>query len=398
MPEIAMELGVSYILEASVQKENDEIRIITQLIDAKNDKHIWATDIKKEYKDIFELQSSIASQISRELNMELSDRELSQFKKKPTHNLEAYNYYLKGLHFIHIGSADESITYLEKAIAKDAEFALAYSYLAVAFMQLAYRGILSPNTTKKKIKELTHKAIALDPSAAQPHHILALVLFRYDYNWKAAEKEFLIALRLDPKNAFTHQLYSKFLNYVGRIEESREQINEAQLLDPVYYVNYYVSATYYYYEGNYEKALSENRKSLEWTINFTEDSRLNFEIYIAQKQYHKAILELQKIYKDKEADQLNAIFEQFGIEGVYNWLIKIDSDSENYNTPFYLAKKYAYIGAHEKALVQLEKSYELNVSRLVTINRDPNFQNLRSTPRFKNILKKMGFDAYKMSE
>ena len=398
IPEIAKELGVSYILEGSVQKNNDEIRIITQLIDAKNDKHISSTDIKKDYKDIFELQSTIASQISKELNTELSDVERNQIDKKPTNNLEAYNLYLKGLHFTYNGLSKESITYLEQAIEKDPEFAYAHTRLAVAHMQLTYRGILSPDETIKKIKELTQKAIALDPSSGQPHNILALVLFRYDYNWKAAEKEFLISLKLNPKNPFTHLLYSKFLNYTGRIEESREQINKAQLLNPAYYINYFVSAEYYYYAGDYKKALSESKKGFELSIRFTEDNWVNFETYIAQKQYDKAIIELQKIYKAKESDEIDTIYKQFGIKGVYNWLIKIDSISANYNAPYYLARKYAFIGEHEKALEQLEKSFEMRVSRLAGILRDPNFKNLRSEPRFKNIIKKMGFDDYKVSD
>ncbi len=393
-PEIAKELGVSYILETSFQKNNDEIRIITQLIDAENGEHIWSTDIKKEYSDIFELQSTIAKQISKELNTELSDAERNQIDKKPTTNLEAYNLYLKGLHFIHIGSANKSITYFEQAIEKDPEFAPAYSYLAVAYAQLAYRGILSPVKTNKKIKELTQKAISLDPSVEQSHIMLAQVLFRYDYNWNAAEKEFVIALKLNPKDAFAHILYSKLLNYSGRIEESRVQINKAQLLNPAYFGSYFVSAEYYYYTGDYKKALSESKKGQELTIKFTGDGRLNFEIYIAQKQYEKAIIELQKIYNEVEPNKISTIYEQFGIKGVYNWCIKIDSISENYNAPYYLAQKYAFIGEHQKALEQLEKSFEIRVSRLPRIIRDPNFKNLRSEPRFKQILKKMGLDGH----
>ncbi len=394
MPEIAKELGVSYILEGSVQKDNEEIRIITQLIDAKNNKQILSIDIKKEYKDIFELQSTIANQIIKELNTELSDAERNKIEKKPTNNLEAYNLYLKGLHFINIGLANKSIPYFEQAIEKDPEFAFAYSYLAVAYSVLAYRGILSPNKTIKKVKELTQNAIVLDPSVGQPHLSLAAVLFRYDYNWKAAEKEFLTALKLDPKNAFTHILYSKFLNYTGHIKQSREQINKGQLLNPAYFGSYFVSAEYYYYDGDYKKALSEIKKGQELTIKFSGDGWLNFEIYIAQQQYDKAIIALRKIYNENESDEIDIKYKKFGIKGVYNWLIKIDSTSENYNTPYFLARKYAFIGEHEKALEQLEKSFEMRVSRLPRILRDPNFKNLRSEPRFKQIVRKMGFDDY----
>ncbi len=389
--EIAKELNVSYILEASVQKDNDEIRIITQLIDAKNDKHLWSTDIKKEYKDIFELQSTIAKQISTALNAELSDAERTQIEKKPTSNLEAYNLYLKGMHLIRNGSPDKSFTFLEQAIEKDPEFAYAYSELAVAYLNLVYRGTISPN---KKVKKLAQKAIAIDHHFGQPHATLALVLFRYEWNWKAAEKEFLMALKLNPKNPFTHLLYAKFLNYTGRIEESREQINKAILLNPVYDGSYRASADFYYYAGDYKKALSENKKGLDIRIKSTETNWLNFEIYIAQKKYDKAIVELQKLKNTNESKEIGNIYTQFGIKGVYKWIIASDSIKKNYNTPYYLAQKYAFIGENEKALALLEKSAELRISRMTTINRDPNFKNLRSEPRFKKIIKKMGFDDY----
>jgi TolB-like protein/AraC-like DNA-binding protein/Tfp pilus assembly protein PilF len=394
MPEIAKELGVSYILEGSVQKKNNEIRIITQLIDAINDNHISSTDIKKDYKDIFELQSTIASQISKELNMELSDEERSQIEKKPTNNIEAYNLYLKGVHIIRNGSTNKSITYFEQAIEKDPEFAIAYSELAAAYMILARSGINPPYNKIKKVKELTQKAIALDPSIGQPHHVLAAVLFRYDWNWKAAEKEFLIALKLNPKDAFTSLLYSKFLSSTGHIEESREQINKTLLLNPVYYGNYLASAKFHYYSGDYKKALSENKKGLDVMIISKETNWLNFNIFIAQKQYDKAIIELQKLRNEKAPNEIDTIYKQFGINGVYNWLIKTTISNKDYNTPYYLAQKYAFIGEHEKALEQLEKCFEMRVWRLINIKGDPHFKNLRPEPRFKKIIKEMGLDDY----
>ncbi|MBJ2173920.1 helix-turn-helix domain-containing protein [Aureibaculum sp. A20] len=392
IPEIAKELGVSHILQASVQKDNDEIRIISQLIDAKNDTQIWSTDIKKEYKDIFELQSTIAEQISKELNTELSDVERIQIKKKPTNNLEAYNLYLKGVHFNRSGSPNKSVSYLEQAIEKDPEFAFAYSELAVSHMILMSKGKISPNKNVKKTKELAQKAIALDHSIGEPHHVLATMLFRYEWNWKAAEKELLIALKLNPNNPFTHLAYSKFLKSTNRMEESRKHIDKALTLDPVYHGNYFASAEYYYCYGDYEKAFSENKKGLDLKIKFTETNWLNFEIYVAQKKYDKAIVELQKLYKEKESHEIDKIYKKFGINGVYNWLIKFVKN--NYNTPYYLAQNYAFIGEHEKALSLLEKSVELRVSILIDINIDPNFKNLRSEPRFKIIIKKMGLDVY----
>jgi len=394
IPEIARELGVSYILEGSVQKNENEIKIIAQLIDAKNDKHIWATDIKKEYKDIFELQSTIAKQISRELNTELSDVERKNIEKKPTNSLEAYNLYLKGLYFIRSGSSEKSFKFLEQAIELDPEFALAYANLAGAYMFSTYNGVHSPKKGVEKVRKLTQKAIALNNSLGQPHAIIATMMYRYEWNWKGAEKEFLIALNLEPNNAVNYMTFANFLQHTGRFEEAREKINQAMLLNPVSHFAYSNSSRKYYFSGDYEKALAENKKGIEIRNNITGTNWLNFEIYIAQKKYDIAVSELQKLKTPDESKEIDSIYSQFGIKGVYRWMIASNSVSKKYSTPYYLAQEYAFIGENEKALSLLEKSAELRISEMSRINIDPYFINLRSEPRFIAIVKKMGFDDY----
>lgn len=389
IPEIAKELGVSYILEGSVQKNKDKIRIITQLIDAKNDKHILSTDIERDYKDIFELQTIIAKQISEELNAELSEVERFQIEKIPTNSLEAYNLYLRGVHFMRNGLVKKGIPYFKQAIEKDPEFANAYSELGMTYEILVAKGIFFHDDYLLKSKELAQKAIALDSSLGQPHHQLATILYRHDYNWKAAEERFLIAIDIEPKNPFTYLLYAKFLSCIGRIKESREKLDKALQIDPTYYGTYFESATYYYYLGDYEKALAENKKGLDVMFKAEKTNWLNFNIYIAQNQFDKAVLELQKLYDGKTSIEIGEIYRQSGIKGVYKWLIKVNSKSENYNTPYFLAQLYAFVGEHERALEQLEKSFEMKISSLASINRDPYFNNLRLHPRFKKILQKM---------
>ena len=392
IPQIAEELGVSYLLEGSVQKNKDKIRIITQLIDAKNDKHVSSTDIIKDYKDFFELQSTIAIQISQELNVELSEAERYQIEKKPTNSLEAYNLYLKGAHFMRNGLLKKGIPYFEKAIEKDPEFAYAYSELGMTYAILVAQGILFHDDYIIKSKELAQKAIALDSNLGQPHHQFASILYRHDYNWKAAENKFSIAFKIEPKNPFTYLLYAKFLHCTSRIEESREQLDKALRINPTYYGSYFFSAYYYYCLGNYKKALSENQKGLDIMFKSEEGNWLNFNIYIAQNQFDTAVIELQKLHNKKESAELGTIYKQFGITGVYNWLIKSNSKKENYNTSYYLAQQYAFLGEHEKALEQLEKSFEMRISSLASISRDPYFNNLRSNRRFKKILQKMDLD------
>ena len=253
-------------------------------------------------------------------------------------------------------------------------------------------GILSPNSNVKKFKELTQKAIALDPSNAGIYSVSAVILYNYDYDWKAAEKELLIGLKLNPKNPFLHLIYSKVLKFTGRIEESREQIDEALLLNPVYYGNYVASADYYFHAGDYKKALSEFKKAREILNTETETNWLKFKIHITQKQYDKAIIELQKNYTENESIEIDKIYKEFGIKGVYKWLIKIASKSENYSMPYILAQQYAVIGEHEKALELLEKCFDMRISRLIEIKRDPFFKNLRSASRFKKIVQKIGLD------
>jgi TolB-like protein len=400
-PQIAKDLGVSHILEASVQKYNNEIRVIAQLIDAKNDQHLWATDIKKEFVDIFDLQSDIAKQIATELNANLTASEIDLIDKRPTQNLEAYNLYLKGLHFNNLNECTKSINCLELVIEKDPQFALAYSALTQVYLRQMYFGDVAVHNVILKVKKLIRKTIVNDSSLAEPHAWLGSIYHLYEWNWASSEEEFLSAIKLNPKDSWTRILYSKLLHATGRIIESRKQINYAQSIDPVSFSCYFHSAEFYFHLGEYEKALAENKKALYLHKNNSWAHRLNFDIYMAQNNYDIAISELQHVMEissstKKYVAKIGEIYAQYDIESVFNWLIELElvESKNSHNKPFLMAYKYAFVGNHEMALTMLEKSAELKISKMTMINRYPYFKNLRSEPRFKKLLKKMGLENF----
>lgn len=401
VPEIAEDLNVTYILEASVQKDKGQIRIIAQLIDARNDQHIWSTDIKRDYKDIFDLQTGIANQIVSEMNPNITDQERNQIEKRPTDNLEAYTLYLKGRYFKNRWNLDKSQSYLERAIEKDPGFSLAYSALANVYTVKMYFGNMAVNQNINMVRDLAKKAIALNPNLAEPHTTYASILHLFDWNWATSEKEFLMGIKLNPNDATMRIYYSKLLRVMGRFEEARKQTEQAQSIDLLSVMCNYYSAELYYHLGDLKKALEESNKIIELNKNDIGTRRLNFDIYLEQQRYDDAVQELQYIMKlnsktEIHSKEIQHIYTESGIKGVYSWLIDFDlsNKEDNYNKPFYLAQKFAFIGEEDKALSMLEKAMELHISKMTLINRYPCFKNLRSHPRFKSILHKMGLDNF----
>ena len=402
IPEIAKELGVSYILEGSVQKNNDEIRVITQLIDAKNDKHISSTDIKKDYKDIFELQSTIANQISKELNMELSDAERNQIEKKPTNNLEAYNLYLKGRFFWHRRTEEDitkSIHYFNQALELDSTYALAYAGLADTYQIMGWHGWFRKIDAFNKGKELALKALSIDINIAEAHATLGSILYAQEWKWEAAEKELKLALSLKPNYPTGHQYYSELLEVLGKRKEAREQIDLALKFDPNSYIINSISASLYLKDGRLDKALIDATKAKEIDKNQEWTYWLIFEIYWKQGYDEKAITEMEVWWNSdpntiEMVDAARDAYEKSGIKGIYKYMIDYDIENDYaYDQPNLMAQKYAFLEEKEKALEWLEISFEQRDLGRVTIKADPYFEILYNEPRFIALLEKMGLDS-----
>ena len=405
--EIGRELGVSSILEGSVQKIGNNVRITAQLIDARTDIHLWSETYDRNISDIFTIQSEVAQNVARELKATLTLKEKGQIEKNQTNNVEAYNLYLQGRFFWDTrtkNGLNRSIEYFEKAITIDPDYALAYAGLADSYFIQAYWGWIPWNEGVVKSKKAVLLALDFDKNLAEAHTVLGALLNYKEWKWEDARKELQIAIELNPNFVTAHHYYSELLNILRQNDEARKQINIALQLDPFLPVLHRLSLDYFYAEGKLKESLDECFTLQELDPEYSNRSlyRAEFIIYYKQKEDVKALVALQKYlymdtFKVTSSNVVKDVYDRAGINGLWNWLIESELKKSNPRL-LKLASDYARIGKQEEALVWLEKAFENPPPGFADINNDPDFDNLRSEPRFQAIINKMGLSGYQKRE
>ncbi len=408
-PEIAAELNVSHLLEASVQVYEDKIRVIVKLIDAKKDEQIWSDTYDRDLVDIFKIQSEISKRIASELEVVLSPTQIGQIDRIPTTDIEAYNLYQKGKHFFNLkdhshGKGEKSIHYFKQAIEKDPEFALAHAALATAYLFSGQNLYMADSV--EVVEKLALKAIALDNTISEAHVVLGTLAYMYEWNWGKAQKEYKHAIQLNPNNSNAYIYYSQFLYSVkGDFDNARKHIDKALRLDPLSYVANLKSAQYYFHEGKYDKTFEETSKLREINGHNMYSYWINVQTYESQGMNDKAIAELVDYYEKVppdyiSVDSLKISYEAHGLKGAYRYFIEsnlhIFGQPSNWSdfTLYSGAQTYGSISDNEKALEYLEIAFERRSSYLYEIKHDPYFENLRLEPRFLTILDKMKLGGY----
>lgn len=399
IPVIGRELGVNYLLEGSVQKHEDSLRIIVQLIDAKNDKHLWSDKYDTELKNVFAIQSEISKQIANSLNAVITPFERDQIEKAPTKNLEAYNLYLKGRFFWHRRGKEgvnKSIDYFKQAIELDSTYTLAHAGLADSYFVMPFHiHEKDRDSAFKMAKEYAEKALSLDNNNAEVHATLGGILCYKDWDWEASEKELKLAIKLNPNYATAYQYYAELLDFLCRNEEARKQIEIALKLNPNSYVIQFISARLYIKEGSFNKAIIAANKAKEIKKSNAGIYWMIFESYWRKGEDDKAITEIEEWeklepYKER-AKGCRKAYDKEGIKGIYKYLINYDLQKGIAdNRPILMAEKYALLGEEEKALDWLEKAFEQN--KIGPIKNNLYFKNIKTEPRFIAILAKMGLE------
>ena len=401
--EIGRELGVSSILEGSVQKIGNNVRITAQLIDARTDVHLWSETYDRNISDIFSIQSEVAQTVARELKATLTLKEKGQIEKNQTNNVGAYNLYLQGRFFWDTRTKDglnRSIVYFEKAIATDPDYALAYAGLADSYFIQAYWGWIPWNEGVAKSQKAVLRALDIDKNLAEAHTVLGALLNYKELKWEDARKELKRAIELNPNFVTAHHYYSELLDILRQNEEARKQINLALQLDPFLPVLHAVSSSNFYSEGKFKEVLNECTVLQELDPEYGNRSLYwkEFKIYCKQKEDVKALIALQKnLYMDTlkvtDSNIVKDVYNRSGINGLWNWLIELELKKSN-PEPFDLAIDYAIIGKKEEALDWLEKANKNPPPGFANINNMRDLDNLRSEPRFQAIIKKMGLSEY----
>jgi TolB-like protein/AraC-like DNA-binding protein/Tfp pilus assembly protein PilF len=400
LPQIANELGVSYILDGSVQKCGDKARIFVQLIEAKRDQFLWSGKYDATLEKLLSLQSDVAKRVASELEAVLTPEEIHQVERKRTENMEAYNLYLKGRFFWYRRTEEglkKSLIYFEQSIARDSSYALAYAGLADAYCSLAWWGWYPRKKGYAKAKELAQKALSLAPNLSEAHTTLGAIALWSEWNWTEAEEKLKRAIELNPNYATAHQYYAQYLSGVGKIHEAIEEMSKAIELNPLSVIMYSVSGCLHYQVGYYEQALTLHHTVLDMNQKLRFAHIDIFYIYLQQGKDAAAVDELKKyLAKDsldkKQIPSMEDAFERSGRRGVLLWLVDLQIAKK---TPecYFIAELYAKLGHKEKALDWLEMAFEERVGLLAArFKRDHNLENLHSEPRYKALLQKMGLE------
>jgi TolB-like protein len=399
--EIARELGVASILEGSVQKIGNNVRITAQLIDARTDVHLWSETYDRNISDIFSIQSEVAQNVARELKATLTADEKEQIRKNPTENTDAYNLYLQGRFFWYKRTEEalkKSVEYFEKSVAEDPEYALAYAGLADSYYILSLYGWVPHAEGFSKAKGLAYHALELDKNLAEAHTTLGNILYWSEWNWDEARKELVHAIELNPNYSVAYMTYSELLDIIGQTDEAIVQIKHAIGNDPLISLFHVSSAIFYYNIGKNKESLEECVKTIEISPDLYQAQNmasLFFQNYIRLGEGLKAVEVLQKNRPD-DKETIKEAYSKSGTNGLFKYLIELQL-KEPKPSSFALAHWYAMLGRKEEALDWLEKAFEehyIYIMFIPRINCNPDFDNIRSEPRFQEIIKKMGLSEY----
>jgi tetratricopeptide (TPR) repeat protein len=368
------------------------------------DDHLWAESFTGEQKDIFELESKIAKKVASKVKIVLSPQEIEQIDRVYTENTEAHNLYLKGRFFWHRRGEDNlrlSMDYFNQALEQDSNYSLAYAGLADAYHLLPFYSNYSMKDAYTIGKKYVIKALDLDSTLAEPHVTLGSMEMYFKHNWKSAEREFLKAIELNPNYADTYQFYAEYLQKVDKLDEALININKAIELDPNAFIKYGMRANIYDTRGNINEALKDVEKLLEINKNYLWAYWRNFNLYVELGEDKKALDELNKYFALEEPeenfkDQLNEVYAESGINGIYHWYINRLYSREWIDHSF-IAEIYGKMGDREQTLDNLEKAFEQYEKGqfiiLAGLKVDRNFKFLHGDPRFNALLRKVNLSV-----
>jgi serine/threonine protein kinase/Tfp pilus assembly protein PilF len=401
LPQIARELNVTAIIEGSVLRAQDEVRITAQLIRAAPEKHLWANSFTKNYKKILALQGEVAQAIAKEINVTMTAEERQQLGSSRPVDPEAHEAYLKGRFFINkFNEADirKGIVYFEQAVAKDPSFASAYTGMAEGYDNLNSIGAIPTKEAFSKIKELALKALGIDKFLAEAYAFIGDAEF-YGWNWQAAEENFKRAIELDPNYLTGHAYYAWYLVLMKRFDEALSEGQRALELDPLSTIANYSLAAIFLLRQQNDRAIAQAKEMLSIDSN---PSLAHFYIgsgYLAKNMLAEAIPHFYKAIELGDSASLVPLALAYVLSGNVAKAREILADPRTKNLrSSYLAQIYASLGEKDRALELLEKAYEEREIGLLMINAAPKVffptqESLLADPRFKALMKKIGLES-----
>lgn len=399
LPQIAQELGVDGVIEGTVQRSGDRVRVSAQLVEGRTDHHLWADTYDRDLHDVLALEGEVARSIAHEIQLKLTPEENARLVQGRRVSTEAYEAYLKGLYFWNRLSEEDlrkSIDYYQQAIRLTPDFAPAYSGLAFSYTLLASSEFVAPQDAYPEAKELARKALELDENLADAHAALGFALCYSDWNWREAETEFRRAIELEPNAERGHHAYSSYLSAMGRNEEAIAEIKKTLEVDPLSVLARWNFGYYYINAGQPEQAAEEFRKVLE--IAAGPDGRQGLGMaYTLENRLDEAIAELQEAVKLSEDSTWckASLGYAYAMAGKRIAALKVVDDlkqtsKRKYVSAHLIAMVYAGLGDKAAAFQWLETALRQRDDQLPTLKVDPFFASLRPDARFADLLRRIG--------
>jgi len=401
LPEIARELGVEAIVEGTVLRAGDRVRITAQLIDAARELHLWAESYERDLRDVLSLQSEVAEAIAREVRVKLTPQEQTHLAQVHPVDPEAYESYLKGRYYWNRRSVPglaKAVQYFRRAIEEDTTYAAAYSGLADCLSVLGLYGVISPDESCGKAKSLALHALAMDHSLAEAYTSLAFATLFYDYDFVAAEKGFERSIELNPRYATAHSWFGYYLAAMGRHEEGYTEAKRAIRLDPLSSPFHFVLGIVYWHARRYKQAIEQLEKAYDLdSDNALAQSVLGY-AYLCNARYEPAITALQKAVQLSQGATtfIASLGEAYAAAGYQDEAQKIleqltKLSKQRYVMSYPVARIYTALGKKDEALRWLETAYGEHAALMVFLKTDPRLDDLRDDPRFEDLLRRMNF-------
>src|SRR5262245_5040827 len=403
--DIGRELGVRAVLTGRVIQQGDSLNIQTELIDVSNVSQLWGEQYNRKFSNILDVQDEIARQVSGRLLIKPTGEERRGLTKRNTESIEAYQLYLKALYYYNkLTPADlrKAIEYSQQAIEKDSRYARAYATLAASYAVLSGiggGGTVPPKELYQKSMPAVTKALELDDSLAEAHTALAWIRFQDEWEFVGAEREFKRSLQLDPDVALDHQAYAYYLLAMGRQDEAFAEIKRAEKLDPASVVVATAIAEFFFHTRQYDRSLDQCRKAIEMNPNFVRPHGFLALAYRMKGMDEEALAEYLKAYAlfGGPPERLAAAKEAYMKSGWKAfWQRLLDNLKEQakggYVRAWPFVNFYSQVGDKDQAFEWLQKAYDDRDGGLILLKYGwPQYDNLRSDPRFDEILRKIGF-------
>jgi TolB-like protein/DNA-binding winged helix-turn-helix (wHTH) protein/Flp pilus assembly protein TadD len=400
--QIGSELGVQYVLEGSVRRDSEKVRINAELIEVGGQQQLWVQQYDRELTNLLVVQAEIAREISDSIQLTLGSPEHSETVRQPTLTPQAYQAYdlcLKGLYSWNKRTAPgllQAIEYFQQAIAKDPNYAPAYAGLANSYALLPGYTLAPASRYMPKAREAAVRALEIDDDLPEAHVALALILENYDWDWSTAEKEYRRAIELNPNYATAHQWYAEFLMWQGRFDEALRESEDARRLDPLSLIIATDRGAIFYFSRQYDRAIEQFHNVREMDPSFVR-VHLVIDAYVQQGRFTEALADLEG-WRRTSGDGIQISSRLIYLYGRMGQKDKARAELRKLEAmngtqpldPVLMALAYIGIGNNDAALSSLEKACAERSNLLTALKVEPVYDPLRDDPRFQELLRRVG--------